>query len=61
MTIEPKFGHCKDCAAWGWPTGPYSGRERFNGDKVCCRMPHFEWTAGGFGCFSFIEKKENEK
>jgi hypothetical protein len=51
MTSEPKFGHCKDCAAlmkysevWGY------------GKLLCKRFPEWTLTRDDRGCFSFIEK-----
>jgi hypothetical protein len=55
MTSEPKFGRCKDCAAWGREG---QGSEEW---RLCVRHPNFTWKSFEEGCFSFIEKEEIEK
>jgi hypothetical protein len=59
MTAEPKFGNCRDCAAWGWPEGDRSNHR----ERTCVRSApttsesrsgRWPLTVAWAGCFDHI-------
>jgi hypothetical protein len=59
--MTPKYGNCRDCAAW---------MNQRNGGGFCCRHPPVQtepnldwlhpWTNAMEGCFDHISKEESK-